>query len=138
MSYRPNFHRKTQMNVPQATSKWQDRNSHSATSATVMRRCVTGLWVCLWFCSGNNVVSACPNCKDALAANHQDAAFALSILFMMAAPFTLMLIWATAIWRMRQQPSTTAVVVGNSGVTPALGEAEIAPPLSHSIKASAT
>ena len=48
-----------------------------------------------------NVVSACPACKDGLHEDGTAAAFAVSILFMMAMPFLIFACWVVAIYRLR-------------------------------------
>ena len=61
-----------------------------------------------------NVASACPTCKEGMH-DQTASAFAVSILFMMSMPFTILAGWVFAIFRMRKNMAESSELLLESG-----------------------
>lgn len=67
------------------------------------------VWSLLIVCSMTSAVTACPTCKNDLHHSGTDFGFAVSILFMMAAPFCILAGWTLVIYRLRKQMKQDAI-----------------------------
>lgn len=65
-----------------------------------------------WFAP--QAAMACPTCKDGLSGDGSAAAFAFSILFMMAMPFVIMTGWVITIIRLRAKATSESFLVSRN------------------------